>query len=255
CAGDPDTPGLVLGDTLLELSRLDEAEDQFKQLLRKNPANARAWLQLGRLTYLRGDWQTGLEHLRRVVEDEHTRQAAHRLMAEVYKKSGDQRAAEEHRRRAAELPADAPWPAPFDAEVRGLGKGEQANVERARLLLKQLRVQEAVALLEQTVRAYPESVSAWEMLGDVLVKTGDHLDRAEQALQRAAKLGSTSALVPHGLGVIRLLHGNWNGALVYLRQATQRKPDFALAHFCIGRCLDEEGDRVGAMKAFATALR
>src|SRR5262249_16863478 len=91
--------------------------------------------------------------------------------------------------------------------------------------------------------------------GDTLVKTGNRLDQAEQALQRAAQLGSSSAMVPHGLGVIHLLRQNWQGALVHFRQAVQKKPDLALAHFCIGRCLDEQGDRVGALQAFDTALR
>jgi tetratricopeptide (TPR) repeat protein len=255
CAGDPDAPGLLLGDMLMKLDRADEAEEPFRQVLQKNPANARARLQLGRLLYLRGDLQKALEQLRHAAENQYTRQAAHQLMAEVYQRQGDPQAAEEHRQRTYQLPPDPSWPSTYDAEVKSLEVGEQANVKHVRQLLNQGRVPEAVALLEKTVRAYPDSLSAWELLGDTLVKTGTQLDRAEQALERAAQLGSTAALVLHGRGVIRLLLADWQGALVYFRQALARKPDFALTHFCIGRCLDEQGDRAGALKAFETALR
>jgi tetratricopeptide (TPR) repeat protein len=254
CAGEPDTPGLALGNALLELRRFDEAEDQFNRLLLKNPANVRALLQLGRLNYLRGNTQKGLEDLRQAALDEHTRKTAHLLMAEIYHHEGDPKAAEDQRLQAAVLPSDVPWPATFDEEITSLKTGEQARLARTNELMAQKRHQEAIAILEQTVRDYPNSAWSWGMLGDALAMAGD-LPRAEQALQWATQIGADSSDVPLNLGLVSLARGNRLAALGHFRQAIKRKPDLTQGHFFIGYCLLQEGNRVGASEAFQAALR
>jgi tetratricopeptide (TPR) repeat protein len=175
-------------------------------------------------------------------------------MAQVCERAGDRRAAQEHRRAAADAPPDLSWPAPFNDEVKRLETGEHANLAQVSQLMMQRRLGEAVALLEQTVTDYPLSARAWAFLGDALLRTRD-LQRAEQALKQAAELGSTSVEVPYDLGRIFMLRGDARTALEYFRQAIKHKPDFALAHNCIGRCSLKEGDRQGALVAFETALR
>jgi tetratricopeptide (TPR) repeat protein len=249
-----DSPGLALGDLLLSLGRLDEAEREFTRLPELDESNARARLGLGRLAFFRGDYSASLAHLRQAAQDKHTCQAAHLLMAEVYQRKGDLQSAQEERRQAAEAPADLPWPAPMDAEVKSLETGEQANLARQGQLMDQGKLAEAVALLQQTVRDYPTSARAWGLLGDGYLKMKD-LGRAEEALTRAAQLGSNSLEVPLDLGLVYLLRGDRQTALLYFRQVIQKKPDFALAHFYIGRCLLQAGDRAGALGAFEAALR
>lgn len=253
CGDDPDAPRLRLADILLAQGRPGEAEDQWQRLLRRDPAHARAHLGLARLAYQRGDLEQCVVHVNFALNGSRTRKAAHFLLAEAYERRGDKAAAEEESRRAAALPDDEGWPDRFDEEVKQLRTGRQAFLARADIFLRQGRVAEAIALLQQTVKDYPESNSAWLLLGTALLAKQD-LGGAEEALRTAARLAPDAVEIPFYLGNVRFLRGDPRDAAGYFRQAVQRKPDFALAQYNLGQCLLRLGDRQGAIAAFRSAV-
>jgi tetratricopeptide (TPR) repeat protein len=253
CDNDPDAPRLRLAEILLAQGRPGDAEDQWQRLLRRDPAHARGHLGLARLAYQRSDLEQSLAHLNFALNGSRTRKAAHFLLAEVYERRGDKGAAEQESRRAAALPDDEGWPDRFDEEVKQLRTGRQVFLARADVLMRQGRVAEAIALLQQTVKDYPDSSSGWLLLGTAFLAKHD-LGGAEEALRTASRLASDSVEIAFYLGNVRFLRGDHREAAAYFRQAVQLKPDFALAYYNLGHCLMRLGDRDGAIAAFRSAV-
>jgi Tfp pilus assembly protein PilF len=111
--GHFDRARLRLGELLLRQGRLEEAEDHFREVLRQDPENALAHLNLARIARERGDLQASLKHLSRPMEGVYTRKASCLLAAEVHQRLGNEKVANQERQRAAKLPRDQDWPDPM----------------------------------------------------------------------------------------------------------------------------------------------
>jgi tetratricopeptide (TPR) repeat protein len=249
-----DTPRVRLAEELLSLDRLDEAETHFRHLLAVNPLHPRAQLGTARIAIKRGDYRASLSPLRLVLNDRRTQKAANGLMAEVQQRLGNQAEAEEALRRAAALPEDPFLPDPVNEEIIKLRTGKVAWIRLARKLSSLNRESEALALLEQTVKDYPDADDAWLELGKVHLKQ-ENPQAAESALRRAVDLGPGAHDNVYFLGVALLALKDLSGATPCFRQATELKPDFAPGWYNLGYCLYYEGDPNGAIDAFHTALR
>ena len=251
--GSLGAPWLRLGELLLRQGRFDQAEQQFRHLLAQHPGQARAHLDLARLAVERGELEASLSHLHYAMADKRTQKASCILAAEVQQRLGNLAAAEQQRRRAAQLPEDPPWPDPYLDEIVRLRTGKQVGLARADRLLSQERFSDAIALLRDIVRDYPDSDWAWLLLGRAFLGRKE-LPAAEEALRKAAQLASTSIEVQFYLGVVLLLREDPRAAATYFRRATQIKPDFAEAHHNLGYCLLRQGDQTGAIEAFRRAI-
>src|SRR5205823_6345150 len=183
---------------LVGQGRLDDAADQLRRLLQKNANHPRAHLGLARLASLRGDLNEATEHLVHSASDPRTQKESLALSIEINQRRGKTIAADRERRQVEELPKDPPWPDPFMDEVFYLRTGKQAAIDRATKLLAQGRPDEAQALLQETVRDYPQSDWGWYLLGKALILRGDW-GRAERALTRAVQLTPESAEIQHFL--------------------------------------------------------
>ena len=253
-AGDtPQTLRLRLGETLLGQDRLDEAEQQFLRILQLDPDNARAHLGLARVAVRRGDPTKSQGHLERMLNNPHAKKAARLLWIEVQQRLGKEPPAEELEK-ATELPEGPAWPDPFWEEALKLKTGMKAQLYRAERLLRQGRIREALSLLQQTAKDYPDSYYAWLMLGRALTKQRN-LKSAEEALRAAHKLAPDSAEARFYLAVALFYQRNYGEAEELFRGATEIKPNFAAAHYNLGHCLLHKGERAGAMESFRIALR
>src|SRR5207244_4080191 len=174
-------------------------EQQFERIVQLEPGNARAHVGLARLAIRRGDPQTSRGHLDRAAGDVHAKKAARLLLAEVEQRLGHEVPADELRQ-AAELPDDPAWPDPFWDDVARLRTGLNAHLSRAERWLRQGRVPDAISVLQQCVRDYPDSHSAWLLLGRAMIKQRN-LKVAEQALRTAVKRAPDSAEAQFHLGV------------------------------------------------------
>ena len=249
----PDALRLRLAEALLGQDRLEEAEQQFGRVLELNPANARAHLGLARLAVRRGDAEKSRSHLERAMADPHKRKAARILWAEVQQRLGKEPSPDESRE-VARLPDDVSWPDPYMQEVSRVRTGMKANLRRAENLLKRNHPVEAIALLQNVVKEYPDSYYAWLILGRALTRQ-KNLKAAEHALETAFKLAPESPETQFYLGVVLHYQGNYRRAETLFRGAAEAKPNFAEAHYNLGHCLVEKGDRAGAVEAFRAALR
>lgn len=240
-------PRLRAAEALLERGELDRAA-QLADSVRKMKFNARAVLLLGRIDAARGEWRGALARADELKNEAEGARAAHLLRGEALAALGERAGADAAYARAAELP-DTGWSDPDVDDVRALGVGAHARVDRARDLIRSGRAGEAVPLL-RTVRT-PEAAV---MLAQVQLRGGQ---------PEAARAELTALVARHpdlvdgwfNLGLSRAVLEEFAPAADAFARATALKPDHALAHFNLGLCKKKLGDRPGARAAFADALR
>jgi tetratricopeptide (TPR) repeat protein len=254
CGDDPLAPRLRLVEALLENGRLDEASVHLDTVLRIDPANRRAGLDRGRLALQREQWQTALKHLERCLDDVRTRRVTRQLRATIWNQLHEPERAREEQQQASRLPQDEPWHDLFVEEVLALQTGLQNSLRQAGSLVSYRRHAEAIRLLEQTVREYPQSTAAWLQLADTWQQV-KRLDRAEAAFREATRADANSVDAWFGLGYVQAERGRSQDAADSFRRAIHLKADHAMAHFHLGVRLKELGDEAGAADAFRTALR
>jgi tetratricopeptide (TPR) repeat protein len=253
CGGTTIAPRACLADALLRQDRLDEAEVQLQRILQLHPDDSRALLALSRLAYRRGRLEESLRYAMRSLRDGVARKSSHLLLAEIYQRTGDGKAADQQSQKAALLREDPPWPDPFLHELVELRTGERANIKRAQKLLDLGRISQAVTLLRRMADDYPDSATSWLMLGRALVHEQNWV-AAEQALNRALQLAPDNPEIHVQMGVA--LYCQWNPrATAHFRKAIELQPNCAPAYYNLGLWLLRIHDTVGAMDAFRQAIR
>jgi tetratricopeptide (TPR) repeat protein len=246
-------PRLLLAEALLERGRLDEGQALLERVRGTDPSNLRAQLLLGRLEILRQNWQAGLNHLEACRNDVHARKRSATLRAEVWNQLGEMEKVVDEQRRAAELPADQPWPDPFYEKVLKLQMGLRARFMAVDYLTQAGRFPELLQLLNQTVEKYPSSLEGWMRLGEAWFRA-QRLDHAQDCFRKATHLAPDLAEAWFRLGCIQAqMHSP--EAEASFRQAIRCKPHYSQAHFNLGQCLKERGQRDDAAAAFREALR
>ncbi len=226
CGDEMDGPQLALAEVLWGLEDIDEAQRQFSLLLAKNPRHARAHLGLARIAVKRGNLRASLEPLSVAQASPYTRQAACELLAEVHQRLGNQTRAEAARRRAAALPADRNWPDPLRDELAEMRTGKSNWLRQAEAHNREGQPAAALALLQHTVRDYPDADDAWLALGRALYER-KMLAPAEAALRRAAALAPTNYEPVNELGRVLIAQHNRAEAMKCFRKALELKPSCA----------------------------
>ncbi|HEV3144617.1 MAG TPA: tetratricopeptide repeat protein [Gemmataceae bacterium] len=254
CGNNPDGPRVRLAEVYMSQNRLDEAEKEFRLLLQADPRHARAQLGLARISWQRGDPRSSLEPLGYAQFDLRTRKAACILLAQVHQQLGNTAAAEEAKQRAAILPDDADWPDPYNKEATDLRTGKDAFIKRARQLSAEGKEDQALTLLQDTVKKYPDAAEVRLQLGKTLLKQ-KNAPYAEASLRRACELQPDNFENVYFLGSALVAQGKMPEATACFRKTTELKPDFAPAWHDLGNCLYHAKDRIGAIGSYRNAVR
>jgi tetratricopeptide (TPR) repeat protein len=252
--GDSLVPRLRFAEALLDTGQLDEAEVHLQEASRRDAGNLRIRLDLGRLAVLRENWPAAVEHLTVCSTDPHARRSALRLRAQAYRRLGKAELGEQDEVSAGKLPEDERWPDPYEEEGARMQRGWRARLMAAENLRRAGRLEQAIALLQETAKKYPPSTMAWLRLTELLHGLG-RFEQAEQVCLEAAQADPDEAQAWFWLGVFQLLRNSPDEAAGNLRRAIHLKPDHALAHFSLGNALRELKDPSGAAEEFRAALR
>jgi tetratricopeptide (TPR) repeat protein len=254
CAGESELPRLRLGEALLAKGRLDGAEQEFQEVLRRDDAHARARLDMARVALQRDRLAEARQEVARSLHDTHTRKAAHLLLAEIEQRSNNRSAAADALQLATSLPDDEAWPDPFLEDLARLKTGTDAAMERALQLLAQGRNAEAAHELHRIVQSGAASHYAWLLLGKALGGLG-HIAEAELAVRTALRMQGDSSEGHFQLGAIRFVQSDLDGATAAFHRAVELRPNFAEAHYMLGRCRLQAGDETGAIEEYRTAVQ
>src|SRR5262249_8314733 len=132
--------------------------------------------------------------------------------------------------------------------------GKEVWMDRAKDLALKGKVDEAIAVCQQTVRAYPDADEPWLQLGLVYLVQKNQ-PAAEEAFRRATELAPASAEGRFYLGNALALRGDVAGGISCFRKAVELKPDYVPAYHTLGNCLTQTGDLTGAIGAYRAAVR
>ncbi|HEY7328796.1 MAG TPA: tetratricopeptide repeat protein [Gemmataceae bacterium] len=249
-----DAMRLRLSETLLTQGHLDEAEESFRRLLKRDVLNPRVHLGLGRLAMQRQEWKEALSHLQQAAADKRTIRAATLALAELYEQRGDEPAAAQARVQQEKLPLDPSWPDPFVDEIQRFNTGKRTRLMQADQLFKQGRTAEAIAQYGQVVKDYANSDEAWFALGQALYRAGDFAS-AQRTLQKTVELKPGYAEAYNYLGLTFVAQEKREDAAASFQKATELKKDFGHAYFNLGRCRLEQKNIPAALDAFRGAVR
>jgi len=253
--GDVPAPRLRLGEILIDVGKVDEAEGQFDHVLQGSPDYARALLGLARVAFARGQWDTAIEHLERSLTRAPNNRAAHSLLAQARFRIGDANAAERSQQRASELPAVTLWPDPFLEEFAAYEIGPLALTRRAELLRSNGEIEAAISIARRAAELYPESAQASFILGRILALNRRDPAEAESALRAAFRLQPDAPEALLFLGKVLVQQERLAEAAEAYRDAIRLRDNYAAAYFHLGQCLNALQDRPGAIDAFRNAAR
>jgi tetratricopeptide (TPR) repeat protein len=254
CPSTPDTPRLQYARGLLEYGRLDQAEEQFRELFTRNRSHAPALLGLARIKHARGQSQEATDYVKRCLESPYAAQTAYLLLAAVQAKTGNAQAAQAATAFANNLPEDKSWPEPYTDEILALQVGSRQLVDHAERALKLNNLDDAEKVISRLVKGYSSSPQTWLLAGRL------HLERKEcvaatEAFRRHLALAPESVNGCAQLGMALLCEEKYPEAIPMLERAVQLKPDFAQGHFNLGFARARAGQGASAVAAFRDAIR
>lgn len=254
-AGDmPREPRLRVAHLLIERGRLEEAEKHLREVIRLHPDDPHALLGMGKLELAREHLPEALKYLERSAAEPQTARASTALIATIQQRLGNSDAAAEASRQLTTLPHDPAMPDPFAEEAAVLQTGLEVLLTRADRLLKQGKFNEALALNEKAVAAYPTSATAWRLFGQAQIEAKNFV-AAEKTLRKALELAPEESEIHFQLGSALFFQNDIVRATECFRRSTELTPSYAPAHFNLGASLAAQGKRLEAIEEFRAAIR
>jgi tetratricopeptide (TPR) repeat protein len=252
--GGADVSGLPLVRALLEQGRAPEAETQLQGMLRMNQNHPGARLEMARLQFARGQFESAAEFLQPCLTNYYTARAAHVLLSQVRLRQGDQAGSAVLSQRAAQMARPFDWPDPFLREVQSLRADRQKLQDQANGALMQHRFKDAESILGQLFKAFPDDPEGLLLLGRLRFQQR-RCPESEQALRRYLQLQPDSLNGLMQVSLALLCQQRWVDAITVLQQATTLKPDFGQAWYNLGFAFSNAGNSDAAITNLNQALR
>lgn len=185
---DTGPEGLLARDRLAAVAvaqtRYDDANTLVEQVLKKNSRDADALALRGEMRLLQGKAADAIEDLRATVRDQPKNVKVQRMLAAAYAANGNPGLAQQSLRSAIDL-------IPGDVTLR---------IELARMLTQDHKADQAVTLMEETVRSAPQDAQAREELVRAYIAKPD-LVAARKAADELAVLRPDSPAGPFLAGL------------------------------------------------------
>lgn len=209
-----------LGDSLVKVNRLDEAEEVYEAVLTREPRNPHALIGLARCDIEREQWQRGRERLEKVVAAQPDFLGAWNLLGTVCERLGDREATR-------------------DAREKGRLNGGFRELHDA--WADEL-------MMRDCYDAYRLTCAAAE------ISTGGDPADARPLLERAVAVSPDDGTALRELGKIYIGLGEFTKARQMLERATQVAPGNSDTWVFYYRLLNTVGDRAGAGRALEAGL-
>ena len=256
-----------LAELYLDRGRTDDAIRLFDEELKRDPSSVRAHYWLGARALQTGDPAAAVEHLKITVAGPYGRKNASALLANAYRRLGNEGEANRAAADSAGYVGGLFWPDPFVAAYMGRGTGRSAMVQQASALFEAGQRDEALNVLEKMTALYPD-IQTLTAYGDALVKSGLP-EQAEEILRRAVQLDPDYAGAHHLLGVALFQRGEADEQQKQSERAVERfklargefqktvelKPGHALAQLYLAKVERHLGQLVEASNACREAIR
>jgi predicted O-linked N-acetylglucosamine transferase (SPINDLY family) len=233
-------PDRVLGEAIasLQAGRLDDAERQFRAILRDHPHNPVALDLLGAVCAQRGRWTEAEEYLTAAIA------AGAKLETTFYN----------YGRVLKELGRPAEAIAQFDRAIASNPRSAEAHFEKAMCLLALNRYDAVQAQVEQALAIDPNLVPALVWLGH-LFSEFERTDEAFGAYERALAVDPQSADAWHGRAKLLRRQRRYPEALAAFNKALSINPGLTEVWLDRGRMFLEGKQYDAAAASFAAAVQ
>lgn len=263
---------LQLADLWLTTGDTTRSEAMLEELVRAYPEDWRAHFALGRLYYVRRQWEKAIEHLDRARELEEQFVGTWVLMSLAYLR-------QDSLAKAAEILQQAVQRFPQEVQVNfllgntlsRLGRKEEAVgfLEAARrlspddvdILLGLAAVYDELRQYDRSdsiykivLEKYPDHPTALNNYAYSLSVRGERLQEAYEMAEKALEADPENGAFLDTMGWILYQMGRYEEALEYIRKASERRADSAEVFEHLGDVYEKLGDLEQARRAWRKAL-
>jgi len=236
-ASDYAEANCLVGNTLFNQGRVDEAIIQYQKALAIWPECANAHAGLGYALRQKGLEDEAIIQYQKALEIKPDFAEAHNDLGCSLGQKGRVNEAITHFQRALEIKPDF----------------ADAHYNLGSTLLQLGRVNEAIAHFQRAVEIDPDWAEAHNTLGSCLLQKGQ-VNEAITHFQRAVEIKPDYAKAHNNLGYSLLQIGRANEAITHFQKALGIDPDFAKAHNNLGYSLFQTGRANEAIIHFQKAL-
>ena len=235
----------LLGLAFIEMEEFQKAAQILQEAARRHPLDERNYVAIARLS-VEGAMppSMALEFLDRGVTHLPASQVLHIQRGYLRLSQGRYGEAVSDYRKAIELQPDS----------------ETARLGLAFVLVEDQRHEEAIALLEDTIRRYPSSAYAHYLLGEMTMTQGVQSGTTEEAeslrlLKRATALEPDFVLAHTSLGKLYLKRNDLGSAIRELETSIRLDPEATPAYYQLSIAYRKAGEREKALGALQQVRR
>jgi len=261
----------LLGHALMKQGRLQEAEEQIRFALSMEPTSPLLLEDLGSVFALQGRFAEAIPWFEAAITQEPRLPLVHKKLGQALAALGKGEEADQEFREYLELDTDKGLVAKaveqmqtghVDEAVQSLKnilRDNPDNVDAMRYLAgiyysKKLHLDDAEALLRHATRVAPGFVTAWMLLGPVLMELGKFLD-AIDAFREATRLAPEDAEAWGGLGNAHARASNVEESVQAFAKSVALDPNSSGIQMGYAHVLKTIGDQAGALQAYRAAIR
>jgi tetratricopeptide (TPR) repeat protein len=239
-----------LGEVLLELGRLDDAEAALRRVLSAAPESPSARALLGQIALSRDEHALAVQYLESALAAVPQATRLHYPLALAYRGLGEMEKAQDHLALRGEIGVRPPDP--LIDELEELRTGERVHLLRGRTAFRFGDFEAAVREFRQAVAAEPESVAARVNLGSALGKLGDRIGAIHQ-FRQVLERAPDNVTAHFNLGLLLGLEGAAEEAVTHLERATALAPGDGEAWRLLAEALVRLGRSDEALAAYTRA--
>jgi tetratricopeptide (TPR) repeat protein len=249
---DLTTARLRLGQTYLELGRLDRAEEMLLGTVDSPGLEAAASFGLGRAASARQDYTRAAEWLERALRASPQATRVHYTLGLTYRALGDLDRARRHIEQRGEVEPSVPDP--LIEALFALSTGQRLLFHAAMEAVYREDYASAARLFREGLALDPANADARVSLARALYLSGDRAG-ARAALGEARARQPDNALAAFLLGVLSDEAGDTEAAAAAYREALRAAPEHPGAHYHLADLLLRGGDYAGAAAHYRASLR
>jgi len=227
-----------LGYTYLNSGRVEEAMEQFQQVLRIDPEYSSAHHNLGIALMQKDRIPEAIEHFDRALKVDPDNPTTQANLAIALSKQGHASEAIEHYQVALRLnPNDASIHYNLALTLNGLGRSP-----------------EAVREFQEAIRLDPNNAAARHYLGNAFLQA-DRIPEATEQFEQALRINPDQSEICNNLGSIYGRQGRIADAIAQFQQAVKLNPSYGPAHTNLAYALVQAGRTAEAVAEYQQALR
>jgi tetratricopeptide (TPR) repeat protein len=242
---------LRLGQALLALGRLEEAEPPLRAAAHEPELEGAARFALGRMAYARRDYGEAVTELERALAASPGASRVHHTLGLAYRALGALAEARDHLARRGER--DPAFPDPLADLLTTLSTGQRLLFHRAMGEVFQGRHADAAVTFREGLALEPNNAAARVSLARALYLSGDR-PGARAELEAVVRQAPRHALAAFLLGVLEEEAGEAAAAAARYREAIGVDPGHPGAHFFLANLLMRAGDPAGAAAHYRQSL-